>query len=154
MAERIANSRATVETEHMGSSTPPGQDTNATFHKRTKSLEESKSDRTTSNGFNEDEKGVLRAFKDGNETTENKQIQLASNAQTNDTDNLAGTIPAMKRNIIESDFEEIKEEDENKEANISKESFGKHQINPQHLVRGCNIYDCSCISYRKFPFWS
>lgn len=122
MAERIANSRATVETEHFTHTTPPANDTNATFHKRTKSGEESKSDRTTSHGFTDDDnKGVFKAFQE--ETSENKQIQLASNAVTNDTENLAGTTHGIKRQIADNDFEEIKEEDENNESYDARKNF-------------------------------
>ena len=39
IADRIAHSRATVETEQFGPSTPPGNDTNATFHKHSSSVE-------------------------------------------------------------------------------------------------------------------
>lgn len=148
MQERIALSRATVETDHMTPSTPPSNDTNATFHKRTKSVEESKSDRTTSHGFAEDEKVVFRAFKDTYENTENKQIQLASNAVTNDTDNITRVITTKKRNLPDLDFEEIKEEDENLDRNDLSNSVPEFKLDKRHVSEG--EYEFSMDGKRVF----
>ena len=121
MAERIANSRATVETDHFTPSTPPGHDTNATFHKRTNSGHDGKP--LIPNFHIEDDKGMFKAFKDGEETTENKQLPLASNAVTNDTDNLAANTQGVKRMLAENDIEEIKEVDENNESYDARKQF-------------------------------
>lgn len=107
MQERIANSRATVETDHLSSMTPPGSDTHSTFHRKTRSEDEN-----TSHALSDDDKGMFKAFKDSEGSTENKQIQLASNAQTSDTDNRVGTTQGRKRVLVESNFDEIKEVDE------------------------------------------
>lgn len=64
----------------------------------------------------EDFKGVYNSFKDVEETTENKQIQLASNAITNDTDFATANNSSLKRRLEQNNFEEIKEEDENNES--------------------------------------
>jgi hypothetical protein len=107
MQERIANSRATVETDHFSSMTPPGNDTHSTFHKKTRSEDEN-----TFHALSEDDNGMFKAFKDSEGSTENKQIQLASNAQTSDTDNRVGTTQGRKRMLVENNFDEIKEVDE------------------------------------------
>lgn len=114
LAERIANSRATIETENYTNSSPSGNDTYSTFHKKAKSGEEGKTD---------EDHGVFNAFKDSNETTENKQIQLASNAMTNDTDAITGPNSGVKKILADNDFEEIKEEDENNESYDARKQF-------------------------------
>ena len=111
VAERIANSKATVETDPFTSTSPHPDDSKYGLHKRTKSGDKPHNEDSYSNIFSED-KGVLRAFKDGEDPTENKQIPLASNAVTNDTDAVHGTKPGLKRALVEQDFEEIKEVDE------------------------------------------
>ncbi len=120
IADRIANSKATVETDHVAASTPPGQETNGTFHKMTNSNE----------GINpfqilEDDRGVLKSFKFGDEHTENKQIPLASNAITNDTDNLASNTQGGVKRILDEpkDFEAIKEVDENNDSFDARKQF-------------------------------
>ena len=50
----------------------------------------------------EEDKGVFKSFKDGEENMENKQIPLASNAVTNDTDNLAANTQGVKRMLAET----------------------------------------------------
>ena len=119
MAERIANSRATVETENYTISSPSGNDTYSTFHKKHKSG----GDETNSQMYKEDDNGVFKAFKDGKESTENKQLPLASNAVTNDTDVVTGTNSGPKKVIVGNDFEEIKEEDENNESYDARKQF-------------------------------
>lgn len=131
MAERIANSKATVETEYFTSSTPPENNTNATFHRRSNSELERKDEHFISL---EDDKGVFKSFKECDETTENKQLPLASNplasnAVTNDTDNLASHTQGIKKMRIEnSDFEAIKEVDENNESYDARKQFEELDI--------------------------
>lgn len=117
MAERIAHSRATLETDHFHNTSPhSGNDTNSTFHKKCKSEEDGKSEETTSQGFSGYDKGMFKSFKDGDGHTGNKQLPLASNAVTNDTDNVTGATQGRKRMLPGNNIEEIKEEDENNES--------------------------------------
>eukprot|EP00343_Euplotes_focardii_P010854 CAMPEP_0205827118 /NCGR_PEP_ID=MMETSP0206-20130828/30920_1 /ASSEMBLY_ACC=CAM_ASM_000279 /TAXON_ID=36767 /ORGANISM="Euplotes focardii, Strain TN1" /LENGTH=365 /DNA_ID=CAMNT_0053127707 /DNA_START=196 /DNA_END=1294 /DNA_ORIENTATION=+ len=127
IADRIANSRATVETEQFAPSTPPGNDTNATFHKRTSSNEE-------------EDKGVFKAFKEGEENIENKQLPLASNAVTNDTDNLASNTQGVKRILVEpKDFESIKEVDEQNDSFDARKQFEELDSAPSNSIPKVNL---------------
>lgn len=130
MAERIAHSRATLETDHFNNTSPHSENnTHSTFHKKCKSEEDGKSDETTSQGFAGYDKGMFKAFKDGDSHTGNKQLPLASNAVTNDTDNVPGSTQGMKRMLADNNFEEIKEEDENNESYDAR----KHMENFESL---------------------
>ena len=116
VAERIANSRATVETDPFTSNSPNGiDDTKDAIHRRARPGDGLHGEDSYSHMFSE-EKGVLRSFKEGDDTTENKQIPLASNAPTNDTDAIRGTKTTMKRALADQDFEEIKEVDEQNDS--------------------------------------
>ena len=128
MAERIANSRATFETEQVPHSSPlSGGDTNSTFHHKGKGNEENQFQLNS-----EDFKGVLKSFKDGEESTENKQLPLASNAITNDTDFVTANNTGLKKRIELQDFEEIKEEDENYENYDVKKYHENVEKNPDY----------------------
>ena len=112
MAERIANSRATLETEQAPNSCPLSvEDVYSSPHLKVKENEENHFQL-----YSEDFKGVLKSFKDGEEFTENKQLPLASNAITNDTDFVTANNTVLKKRLELHDFEEIKEEDENNES--------------------------------------
>lgn len=67
---------------------------------------------------------------------ENKQIPLASNAVTNDTDNLASnTQTGVKRLLAEpKDFESIKEVDENNESFDARKKFEQMDPQPSNLT--------------------
>ena len=119
MAERIANSRATVETEQAPHSSPfSGGDSNSIFNQKMKNNEDDQ-DQLEGDDF----KGVINSFKDVEETTENKQIQLASNAITNDTDFATANNSGLKKRLEQKDFEEIKEVDENNESYDIRKHF-------------------------------
>ena len=116
MAERIANSRATIETDNTPHSSRFSGDTNSTFHHRRKSGEEVKTEEIHFQYWGDELKGVFKSFKDEDGSTENKQLPLASNAITNDTDFTPGNNSGIKKILENKKFEEIKEEDENNES--------------------------------------
>lgn len=72
---------------------------------------------------------MFKAFKECDEATENKQIPLASNplasnAVTNDTDNLDSNTRGFKKILVENiDFEAIKEVDEHNESYDARKQF-------------------------------
>lgn len=88
----------------------------------------------------EEDKGVFKSFKDGEENMENKQIPLASNAVTNDTDNLAANTQGVKRMLAEpKDFESIKEEDENNESYDARKQFEEMDPEPMNPIPDINL---------------
>lgn len=110
MAERIANSRATIETENNPHSSRLSGDTNTTFHQRRKSGEDVKTEEIHFQLAGDEMKGVFKSFKDEDCVTENKQLPLASNAVTNDTDFIPGNNVGLKKLLEIRKLEEIKEE--------------------------------------------
>lgn len=72
---------------------------------------------------------------------ENKQIPLASNAVTNDTDNIASnTQGVIKRIVVEpNNFESIKEVDENNESFDARRKFEEIDPKPVDLIPQINL---------------
>jgi hypothetical protein len=72
---------------------------------------------------------MFKAFKECDEANENRQIPLASNplasnAVTNDTDNLDSNTRGFKKMLVENiDFEAIKEVDEHNESYDARKQF-------------------------------
>jgi len=91
-------------------------------HKKTRS-EDGHSNGTSSQAFTEEDRGVFKAFKDNEDTHENRQIKLASNAVTNDTDYLAGTTQGVRKIYADSHIEEIKEVDEHNDSFDARRQF-------------------------------
>lgn len=108
IAERIANSRATVETDPYNSFSPHGDDNK--FGAIRRSDDNNHGEDSMAHMFGDD-KGVLKNFKGGEDPTENKQLPLSSNAVTNDTD-AHGSKNTIKKLTANHEFEEIKEVDE------------------------------------------
>lgn len=129
MAERIANSRATLETEQNPHSSRLSGDTNSTFHYRRKSGEEVKTEEIQLQLAGDEIKGVFKSFKDEDGSTENKQLPLASNALTNDTDFVPGNNAAVKKLLEVRKLEEIKEE--NNESYDARKHFD--HIDDEHI---------------------